>query len=58
MEADIPGIARVTRRVMLPPQPVFDVSTAGEFAHLLRMLPSRVQVLVEPRIREVEEIRM
>lgn len=58
MHADIPGIARVTRRVTLPPQPVFDVSTAGEFDHLLRMLPGRVQVLVESRIREVEEIRM
>jgi stage III sporulation protein SpoIIIAA len=58
MPADLPGIARVTRRIELPPQPVFDISTDEEFDKLLSMLPGKVQVLVKHRIREVEEIKM
>lgn len=58
MHPDIAGVARVTRRINLRPQVIFDVSTEEEFAKLLKMLPSQVQVLVEGRLREVEEIRM
>lgn len=54
----IAGVARVTRKVTLPVQPVFDLSSDEEFAALLRLLPGKVQVLVEGRIREVEEIKM
>lgn len=55
---DLPGLARVTRHIQLPPQPIFDVSTEREFQSLLEKLPSRVRRRVAARIREVEEIKM
>ncbi|GGR12984.1 AAA family ATPase [Deinococcus ruber] len=54
----IPGIARVTRHIDLPPQPIYDISTDEEFEALLRMLPDKVRRVVAPRIREIEEIKM
>ncbi|WP_189091373.1 AAA family ATPase [Deinococcus ruber] len=54
----IPGIAQVTEHRRLPVQPVFDRSREEEFTALLEKLPGKVQVLVEDRIREVEEIKM
>ncbi len=45
----IPGIARVTRKMTLPVQPVFDLSSDEEFAALLRLLPGKVQVEVWKR---------
>ena len=48
----------ITREVRLPAQEIYDLSTDKEFEDLLKKLPGRVRVLVERRIREVEEIKM
>lgn len=48
----------ITRELHLPPQEIYDLSKDKEFEELLRKLPGRVRVLVERRIREVEEIKM
>ncbi|CAM3406027.1 Stage III sporulation protein AA AAA+ ATPase domain-containing protein [Deinococcus saxicola] len=54
----LPGTARLTRRVTLGVQPVFDQSSDEEFSSMLAMLPPKVRDIVGPRIREVEEIRL
>lgn len=51
-------LVNVTRVLQLPAQEVHDLSEQSEFERLLRELPGRVRVLVESRIRDVEEIRM